>query len=216
MKLSEDAGMKRRSRIIMVVGFLVLVTSSVYAQGNGIGGVLVRDVPISTDEEEWPTVLPAGGLVAFGSGRDWSASNRKDGKVLVHFVIREEDGGRDSGYAKIPEDAVQVFNWACGEPMDTPLGKRYQIICSPFVGKYAGSDEWQLRFVAEGRKLAQEAGLTLVEEFSPAYKGGAPAPSIDRLGSPPSPSSSKCTVDQILKMKDAKLSDAQIKAACGG
>lgn len=208
--------MKRRAtRIIMVAGLLVLFTAPIYAQGNGIGGVLVRDVPIPHDEEEWPTVLPAGGLVAFGSGRDWSASSRKDGKVLVHFVIREEDGDRDSGYAKIPEDAVQIFNWACGEPMDTPLGKRYQIICSPFVGKYAGSDEWQLRFVAEGRKLAQNLGLTLVEEFSPAYKGGAPAPSNDRAGSA-LPSSSKCTVDQILKMKEAGLSDAQIKAACGG
>lgn len=208
--------MMRVTRIIVVIGLLVLVNASAHAQGNGIGGVLVRDVPISNDEEEWPTVLPAGGLVAFGSGRDWSASSRKDGKVLVHFVIREEDGGRDSGYAKIPEDAVQIFNWACGEPMDTPLGKRYQIICSPFVGKYAGADEWQLRFVAEGRKLAQELGLTLVEEFSPAYKGGAPVSGNDRPNSPPPSSSSKCTVDQILKMKEAGLSDAQIRAACGG
>lgn len=209
--------MKRRAiRIMTAVGFLVLGAASILAQGNGIGGVLVRDVPIPADEEEWPTVLPAGGLVAFGSGRDWSASSRKDGKVLVHFVIREEDGDRDSGYAKVPEDAVQIFNWACGEPMDTPLGKRYQIVCSPFVGKYAGSDEWQLRFVAEGRKLAKELGVTLVEEFSPTYKGGAPAPSNDMPSSPLPSSSSKCTVDQILKMKEAGLSDAQIKAACGG
>jgi hypothetical protein len=204
-------------RVIGIVAAMVLVSGVAFAQGSGIGGVLSRDVPISNAEEEWPAILPAGGLVAFGSGRDWSASTRSKGEVLVHFVIREEDGGRDSGYAKIPEDAVQIFNWACGEPIERPLDKRHPIVCSPFVGKYAwgNGNEWQLRFVAEARKLAQGLGLTLVEEFSSAYKGGGQTTKGGESASP-STAPSKCTVDQILKMKEARLSDAQIKAACGG
>ena len=204
-------------RVIGTLAVMVLVSAAVYAQGNGIGGVLIRDVPILNDEEEWPKILPAGGLVAFGSGRDWSASHRDDGKVRVHFVIKEEDGGRDSGYAMIPEDAVQVFSWACGEPIEMPLDRRRPLICSPFVGKYAwgSGNEWQLRFVAEARKLATGLGLALIEEFSPAYQGRAETASSGESGSP-SAAPSKCTVDQILKMKGAGLSDGQIKAACGG
>lgn len=201
-------------RGILVIGLLPLISAAVHAQGNGIGGVLVRDVSIPNDEDEWPQVLPAGGLVAFGSGTDWSSSSRKNGQVLVHFVIREEDGGRDSGYARIPEDAVQVFNWTCGEPEKTFTGS--SIICNPFTGSLRWSNEWQLRFVAEGRKLAQQLGLKLVEEFSPAYRGGAPAVGEGASGQAPPTSPSKCTVDQILKMKEAGLSDAQIRAACDG
>jgi hypothetical protein len=205
----------RRMLSLVIFGLLALSSAVVYGQGDGIGGVLIRDVPIPNDDEEWPNILPAGGLVAFGSGNDWSASQRKQGKVLVHFVIREQDGGRDRGFVRIPEDAVHIFNWACGEPMDNPFSKRNPIICNPFVGKYA-SEEWQLRFVAEARKAAQGLGLKLVEEFSPAYQGGASA-GVEAI-SPSAPASppSKCTVDQVLKMKEAGLSDAQIKAACGG
>src|SRR5262249_29889794 len=122
-------------RITGILGVMVLVSAAVYAQGNGIGGVLIRDIPIPNDKEEWPKILPAGGLVAFGYKTDWSASHREDGKVRVHFLIREEDGGRDSGYENIPEDAVQVFNWACSEPIESPFAKRHPVICSPFVDK---------------------------------------------------------------------------------
>ena len=204
-------------RVTVMIGVMALFCVAIYAQGNGIGGVLIRDVPIPNNEEEWPKILPAGGLVAFGSGRDWSASHREGGNVRVHFVIREEDGGRDSGYAMIPEDAVQVFNWACGEPIELPLDRRRPLICSPFVGKYAwgNGNEWQLRFVAEARKLAKDLGLTLIEEFSPAYQGRVETASSGE-SVPPSAAPSKCTVDQILKMKEAGLSDGQIKAACGG
>lgn len=177
--------------------------------------MLTRDVPVPNEEDEWPKILPAGGLVAFGSGRDWSASRRKEGKVLVHFVIREEDGDRDSGYAMIPEDAVRVFTWACGEPMDNPFNSRRPIVCSPFVSKYAWSEEWQLRFVAEARKLAQELGLELIEEFSSAYAGAAPAPVAATTSAPGASPASKCSVEQILKMKEAGLTGEQIKAACG-
>jgi hypothetical protein len=206
--------MRRVARGILVIGLFMLISAAVHAQGNGIGGVLVRDVSIPKDEEEWPQILPAGGLVAFGSGTDWSSSSRKNGQIRVHFVIREEDGGRDSGYARIPEDAVQVFNWACGEPEKAFGGG--SIICNPFTGSLRWSNEWQLRFVAEGRKLAQQLGLTLIEEFSPAYKGAPEAREETSGQAPSTSSSSKCTVDQILKMKEAGLSDAQIKAACEG
>jgi hypothetical protein len=158
------------------------------------------------------TILPAGGLVAFGTGRDWSTSYRKDGKVSVTFIIREEDGGLDRGTIMIPEDAVRIFTWACGEPIRSSLDPRHPIICNPFIAKY--SDQWQLRFVDQGRKLAQELGITLVEEFSPMYKGG-PTPAPSATAASPQGASTKCTVDQILKMKEAGLTDAQIKAACG-
>ena len=84
-------------RIVVAFGLSGLVSLTALAQGNGIGGVLVRDVPIPNDKGEWPTVLPAGGLVAFGFGRDWSASHREDGEVLVNFIVREEDGDLDRG-----------------------------------------------------------------------------------------------------------------------
>ena len=205
-------------RLIVLLSILALCsTALIHAQGNGIGGVLVRDVPIPNDEGEWPQILPAGGLVAFGSGTDWSSSSRKNGMVLVNFVIKEEDGDRDSGYARIPEDAVQVFNWTCGEPEKALLGND-SVICFPFVGgsRWFKSNEWQLRFVSEGRKLAQQLGLTLIEECRAAYKGRLPAPGEGAKNARPPAASSKCTVDQILKMKEAGLSDAQIKAACGG
>jgi hypothetical protein len=206
-------------KVIFTTLIALLLRVAANAQGDGLGGVLIRDVPIPTDEEEWPTVLPAGGLVAFGTGNDWSATRRENGKIQVHFLILEEDGGHDGGHAWIPEDSVQTFTWACGEPIERRMNPRRPIICSPFVttGLFVSSSQWTLKFVTEARKLAQDLGLKLVEEFSPAYKGGSPSPPSTGTGSAPVPSAaSRCTVDQILKMKEAGLSDAQIKAACDG
>lgn len=206
--------MTRRSSVLLALA--LVLASSVFAQGDGIGGVLLRDVPIDTDEDEWPTILPAGGLLAFGFGSDWSATNRKNGNIQVHFIIREEDDERDGGHAWVPEDAVKVFTWACGEP-EKKRATRGSIICSPFVttGFFASSSQWNLRFVSEARETAQAEGLQLVEEFSPAYKGGAVAVPAASSGQA-DPGQATCTVEQILKIKEAGLSDAQIKAACGG
>lgn len=198
--------------------FLALGTATLaQADGDGIGGILLRDVTIETDEDEWPTVLPAGGLVAFGFGSDWSATNRKKGKINSEFLIREEDGDRDGGNAWIPEDAVKIFTWPCGEPQKK-IGSKGFIVCSPFVttGVFASSSQWNLRFVSEARTAAREAGLQVVEEFSPAYKGGAQPAVAPGSSAPEAPKPSSCTVEQILKMKDAGLSEEQIKAACGG
>lgn len=205
-------------RVRTMAVLMALVSMVAHAQADGLGGVLLRDVPISHDEEEWPTLLPAGGLVAFGFGNDWSATHRKEGKIQVHFLIAEEDGDEDGGHAWIPEDAVRTFTWACGEPIQRRHNPRRPVVCSPFVttGLFVSSSQWTLRFVTEARKLAQELGLSLVEGFSPAYKGGAaPVPAAAAPGSAPA-GTSRCTVDQVLKMKEAGLTNEQIKAACGG
>lgn len=205
----------------MCVGFFLLLALSAAtvarAEGDGIGGILLRDVTIETDEDEWPTVLPAGGLLAFGFGSDWSATNRKNGKINSEFLIREEDGDRDGGNAWIPEDAVKIFSWSCGEPQKK-IGSKGFVVCSPFVttGVFASSSQWNLRFVAEARTAAREAGLQVVEEFSPAYKGGAQPAAVPGSTAPEGSKPSTCSVEQILKMKDAGLSEEQIKAACGG
>jgi hypothetical protein len=196
---------KNELRIGKILVALALIGTCAQAQRVGIGGVLVRDIPIPSDEEEWPQVLPAGGLVAFGAGRDWSILRRKEGFVAVHFVIRELDGERDSGEARIPEDAVHIFTWPCGEQKSVPFDRGNPIICNPTIGAYGWSNDWQQRFVTTAQKLAQEMGLVLIKEFDVNYAGS------QSTGS----STTRCTVSQILTMKDAGLSDAQIKAACG-
>jgi hypothetical protein len=197
--------------LVLIVA--VVATADLRAEGDGIGGVLTRDVPIDTDEDEWPTILPAGGLVAFGYGSDWSATNRKDGRIQVHFIISEENGDRDGGHAWIPEDAVRTFSWACGEPQKK-IGSRGSILCSPYVttGLWASSSQWNLRFVTVARDAARAEGLQLVEEFSPAYKGSESSP----LPGPAAVGAESCTVQQILRMQEIGLTETQIKAACGG
>ena len=198
---------------------LVVLSSAAFAQGDGIGGVLRRDVTIETDEDEVPHLLPAGGLVTFGWGNDWSKTRRENGKIWSYFVITEEDGGLDRGEAWIPEDDIEIFSWACGEPESQGHWSKHAILCSPFVqtGFLASQIQWTMKFVVQGRIAAKSLSLSLVEEFSPAYKGVATAgPAEGAQPSAPAGKPGSCTVDQILKMKSAGLGDAQIKAACGG
>lgn len=213
----ESAGRFLRGAILVGVACLSLfVAFDCSAQGEGIGGVLLRDVRVETDEEDWPEVLPMGGLVVFGDGRDWSVASRKDGRISVNFRILYKDGDRDIGGGWIPEDAVEVFTWSCPQNREDIGGTS---VCYPFVrrGFFASNSDWNFRFVSEGKKLAESLGVELIEQFDPDHQLDPEAKVEEPVegGSGSEVQGSHCTVDQILTMKSSGLTDDQVRAACG-
>jgi len=132
--------------------------------GQGIGGVVKSNTPTipASGCGKVPRVLKAGTLVAFGSGLDWSDAVRRNGMIRVSV---RDAGKLTTKCTWLPEEAIEVFEWQCGEPERTTFGV---VKCSPISGHGFSDAEWEFRFVLAGRKVAESLGVTLREELSPA------------------------------------------------
>jgi hypothetical protein len=194
----------RALRVCLMVLFVMLVgLPASHADGRGQGAVVTRDTehqglaPVYEEEEGEKIVAhlargeAVAGIATFGLLMNWQFERKDNGRVhVVYFPPGQDDDESNEGWMDSKDLAEFTYECGCG----VKQGK-----CSPYgMAGFTGVN-WNPCF-QEGRdkKLA---------ELRPQW--GAAEKRTD------APVAGKCTVDQILKLKEAGLSADQIKAACG-
>lgn len=191
---------------LMVLLSMLLGLSALRAEGRGQGAVVARDTehqglaPIYEDEDGHKIVAhlargeAVAGITTFGFLMNWQFERKDNGRVhVVYFPPGQDDDESSEGWMDSKD--LSEFSYECG--CGVKQGK-----CSPYGMAGFSGVNWNPCF-QEGRdkKLA---------ELRPQW--GAAERSTE---APVATQPGKCTVDQILKMKEAGLSADQIKAACG-
>lgn len=188
--------------IVAVTVTLVPVTSRA-AQLGEAAIVLHDNAPIyeASDEPDIADHATKGEIVAYITGSIASPT----------FMKSENNGRVKVMYLRGDDPDWKMYHQGWMNPTDLS-DFTYDCECSHTKGCTPLTDH-PFRFRAFAWVVClRQSGATHAKEVLATEVATAPT---DKSGSK-SQANTKCTVDQILKMKQAGLTDAQIKAACGG
>lgn len=128
---------------------------------QGTAGVALQDIPVDNARpcKKAPATLPAGTVIAFGEGYDWTARNQKRGQVQVHVLV---EGVKRVRCGWIDETKLATFHYPCDPPQKIPLTDE-MVICSPFASDGAFSAiKWGNRTLLAAAAVASREGLALL------------------------------------------------------
>lgn len=170
----------------------------------GEAAIVIRDDAPIFEESDEPDIADSatkGETVAYFTGSIGSPT----------FMMTERDGRVKVLYLRGDDPQWKMFEVGWMNPGDLS-SFTYDCECSRAKGCTPLTDH-PSRFRAFSWTVClKQSGTADAAQVLAAQPAPSPAESPD--GKPAAPG--KCTVDQILKMKESGLSDAQIKAACGG
>jgi hypothetical protein len=194
-----------RARCVLTIVAVTAALASATSRAAQLGEaaiVLHDNAPIyeESDEPDIADHAAKGEIVAYLTGRIASPT----------FMKSENNGRVKIMYLRGDDPDWKMYQQGWMNPTDLS-DFTYDCECSHTKGCTPLTDH-PLRFRAFAWTVClRQSGATHAKEVLAAEAATARAGSGSK-----SPANAKCTVDQVLKIKQAGLTDAQIKAACGG
>ena len=183
----------------------ILLPAVANAAKLGEAAIVLRDDAPIFEESDEPDIADSatkGEIVAYFTGSLGSPTfmmTERDGRVKVLYLRGDNPQWKrfEAGWMNPGDLSSFTYDCECSRVEG----------CTPLTdnpNRFRAAFSWTV--------CLKQSGTAHAAQVLAAQSAPSPAESPD--GKPATPG--KCNVDQILKMKEAGLTDAQIKAACGG
>lgn len=190
--------------VVLAVTVAAFIPALVNAAKLGEAAIVIREGAQIFEESDEPDIADSatkGEIVAYFTGSIGSPN----------FMMTERDGRVKVLYLRGDDPQWKMFEIGWMNPADLS-SFTYDCECSRVKGCTPLTDHPSRFRAFSWTPCLKQSGTAHAAQLQSVQ----PAPSPESSSEGKLSVSSKCTVDQILKMKEAGLSDAQVKAACGG